>query len=213
MSSIKCGNCGLVNFKSQETCKRCQAVLAEAAASTPSANFSSVQNERETAQTFGGVWQDKKRVVLHLSAPLPERCWKCNSSQDVAWNLYTLKHYPVYSIFTMLLVGFARYKKVGVEVGICGVHRARRKQRVLYGVLMLIAAVVMGFLGLAVESLFALLIVAFLLFFGACIYLACLDAPLSITKMKEPYIWLKGADESYLTSLPQWKGGQQAPLY
>lgn len=212
MSSIKCGNCGLVNFKSQETCKRCQAVLSEAG-SAPAANFSSVQNEREAAQTSGGVWQDKKKVVLHLRAPLPSRCWKCNSSDGIAWKVYTLKHYPVYSLFTMVLIGFARYKKVGVELGICATHQAKRRQRVWYGVYMMLAAAVMGFLGLAVEALFMLLIAAFILFFIGCIYLACLDAPASITKIKEPYIWLKGADDRYLTSLPRWRGGQQEPIY
>jgi hypothetical protein len=212
MTSIKCGNCGLVNFKSEATCKRCQSVLSSAGGA-PAANFSSVQSEREAAQTSGGVWQDKKKVVLHVSAPLPSRCWKCNSSNGFASKVYTLKHYPVYSLFTMLLIGFARYKKVGVELGLCSTHQARRRKRTFYGISMLLAAVVMGFLGIAVEALFMLLVAAFILFFVGCVYLACLDAPASITKIKEPYIWLKGADESYLTSLPQWRGGQREPIY
>lgn len=213
MSSIKCANCGLVNFKSQETCKRCQSALAEAGTETPAASISSLRHERESAQTRGGVWQDHKRVVMHLSAPLPDRCLKCNSSQDVMRKVYTLKHYPVYSLFTMLLIGFARYKKVGVEAGLCAAHRARRRQKTMWAIYIMAAAVVMFFLGIAVEALFALFIVSFFLFFGGCIYLACLGDPLSITKIKEPYIWLKGADDSYLNALPQWRGGQREPLY
>jgi len=71
----------------------------------------------------------------------------------------------------------------------------------------------MLFVGVVVESLFALVIVGFLLFCGSCIYLGCLGDPLSIAKIKEPYIWLKGADESYLSALPKWRGGQREPLY
>ncbi|MDX6692831.1 MAG: hypothetical protein QOF02_434 [Blastocatellia bacterium] len=211
MSSIKCGNCGLVNFKSQDVCKRCQSALSEAGAAA--ASMSSLQDEREAAQTSGGVWQDHKKVVLHLSAPLPERCFKCNSSEDVTKKVYTLTHYPVSSLFTMLLVGFARYKKVGIEAGLCAAHRARRRQEKLWGVYMMLAAAVMFFLGIAIEGLFALLIGSFILFAVACIYLAFLGDPLSIAKIKEPYIWLKGADANYLNELPPWRGGQREALY
>jgi hypothetical protein len=213
MSSIKCGNCGLVNFKSQDICKRCQSALSEAGAGAPAYSIESLQNERAAAQTSGGVWQDHKKVVLHLSAPLPERCFKCNSSQDVTKKVYTLTHYPVSSLFTAVLVGFARYKKVGIEAGLCAAHRARRRQEKLVGVYMLLTATVMFFLGIAIQGLFALLVGSFILFAVGCIYLAFLGDPLSIAKIKGPYIWLKGADDNYLNALPPWRGGQREALY
>lgn len=210
MSSIKCGNCGLTNFTTEAVCKRCKFDLTGAA---PAAFTSLPQSEQEPAQTSGGVWQDRRKVVLHLSAPLPARCWQCNSSQDVTWQVYTLKHYPIYSIFTMLLIGFARYKKVGIEAGLCAVHRAKRKQKKMRGVYMMAAAAVMFFLGIVVEALFMLTVASFIIFFGSCIYLACIGDPLSVAKIKEPYIWLKGADDTFLNALPAWKGGQREPLY
>ena len=212
MSSIKCSNCGLINFATETACKRCQADLSETGVA-PSASVSSLQQEREAAQTSGGVWRDQKKVVKHVQAHLPDRCLKCNSTDGLALKVYTLKHYPVYSLFTMLLIGFARYKKVGIQLGLCTAHRAKRRQKALWGVYMMAAAVVMFFLGLSVEALFALFIAAFILFFAACIYLASLGDPIAITKIKEPYIWLKGADESYLSALPPWRGGQREALY
>ncbi len=225
MSSIKCGNCGLINFKSEDACKRCKTPLGESsspdsyararssAAAAAGGSFSSQQEriDEQASDDVGGTWQDRRKVVKHVSAPLPSRCVKCNSTDGVAWQVYTLKYYPAYNIFLMLL-GFTRYLKVDVEVGLCASHRARRKQRVIWGVIALLASIGMFLLGLE-RNTSEIWMAAGVLFVASCIFLACLDAPVTISKIKEPYIWLKGADEQYVNSLPQWSGGRYTPLY
>jgi hypothetical protein len=216
MSSLKCGNCGLVNFKSEDVCKRCKTALTEvgaatavvAAPETAAAGFSSYaeQQQQEAAQPSGGVWKDQKKVVKHIRAPLPGRCLKCNSPQGVAWQVYTLKYYPAYNI-ALALFGFVRYLKVGVEVGLCVNHREQRRQKAIRGGVLLAASVALFLLSIVMDMNVFLIAVSLLLFFGSLIFLATVGAPVSVAKIKEPYIWLKGADEEFLNTLPAWNGG------
>jgi hypothetical protein len=214
MSSIKCGNCGLVNFKTETACKRCQAGLAEGGVH-PSARVSSLRAESTPEQTggSGGVWRDRKKVVLHASAPLPERCLKCNGTEGMKRQVFSLKYYPAYNILTALLLGFTRYKVIGVEVGLCATHWAKRKQKTRRLIGMLVASIGLFILSIALDLPIGFIIAAMMLFFISCCCLATIGPPIAIAKMKDPYLWLKGADESYINTLPQWRGGQREPIY
>lgn len=223
MSSIKCGNCGLINFKSEAVCKRCKAAVGESspdssARSSWSAAGTSIPSQHARANEqagdddfVGGIWKDRKRVVKHVGAPLPSRCLKCNSTDRVARKAYTLKYYPAYNI-VLILFGFTRYLKVDVEVGLCAEHRARRTKRVLLGVVAMLASVGLFLLGLEWNTP-EMWIGSFIMFIVSCVFLACFNTPVSVAKINEPYIWLSGADEQYLNSLPQWSGGGYTPLY
>jgi hypothetical protein len=223
MSSIKCGNCGLINFKSEAACKRCKAPFGESspdssARAWPAAGAApSSQHARANEQASDddgvvrGIWKDRKKVVKHVGAPLPSRCLKCNSTDRVGWKVYTLKYYPAYNL-VLILFGFTRYLQVDVEVGLCAEHRARRTKRILCGVVALLASVGMFFLGLEwnMTEMWAGSSIPFII---SCFFLACFNTPVSVSKIKEPYVWLAGADEQYLDSLPQWSGGGYTPLY
>lgn len=220
MSSTKCGNCGLINFKSEAVCKRCKAALGESSPDSSARAWSAAgstlppQYERVNEQASddgGGVWQDRKKVVKHVGALLPNRCLKCNSTAGVAQKVYTLKYYPAYNI-VLFLFGFTRYLKVDVEVGICAAHRAKRTQRALLGTVGLLASVGLFILGLE-WNMPEMWIGSFIMFIVSCVFLACFNTPVSVAKIKEPYVWLTGADEQYLSSLPQWSGGGYTPLY
>lgn len=212
MSSIKCSNCGLINFATETACKRCQADLSETGVD-PSASVSALQYEREAAQTSGGVWRDQKKVVKHVQAHLPDRCLKCNSTDGLALKVYTLKHYPAYNIITALLIGFTRYQKVDIAIGLCSYHRDERKRMVRRRVIAIAAATVMFFLSIALDTPIGMIVGSLVFFFAAIVFIATLNTPVAIAKIKEPYIWLKGAGENYTSALPQWKGGQREALY
>jgi hypothetical protein len=166
--------------------------------------------DKQASAQASGVWHDQKRIVKHIDAPLPDRCLKCNSPHNTSRKLSTLKYYPAYNI-ALALFGFTYYKKVGVEIVVCATHRAKQKQKALWGALMLVASIGLFLLSVALDTPIMLIVVALVLFFISCIYLVTLGGPLSVTKIKEPYIWLKGADEEYLNTLPQWDG--RNPVY
>ena len=212
MSSHKCRNCGLVNFKTETVCKRCQADLT-ATGVNASAGFSSARTESAPAQqasSNGGVWRDRKKVVLHASAPLPERCVKCNSAEGMKWKVFSLNYYPAYNILTVILLGFTRYKIVNLELGFCAAHWAKRRQRKLTGVWLMVGGAGLFVLSIVLNGNIALLVGSLILFFIGCCFLVTNSPPVAISKIKDPYIWLKGANENYVNALPQWSDGREA---
>jgi uncharacterized RDD family membrane protein YckC len=85
MNSIKCPNCGLVNWSNAETCKRCQAVLPAAASS------SSYEPPQPPTPTPLG-WQQSE------PPPQQQNAWQQTGQQQNAWqppNSYN--PYPSYA--------------------------------------------------------------------------------------------------------------------
>ena len=81
----------------------------------------------------GGVWREKKTVVMGVRAVLPDRCVKCNAPAEgaklkrrlywhkPAWYALILVNLLVYALAAMIV-----RKTATIHVGLCGKHRGRR---------------------------------------------------------------------------------------
>jgi len=85
----------------------------------------------------GGVWRERKLVVMGARAELPDRCIKCNVPANGARlkrRLYW--HHPAWYLFLLLtpfggfliylIVAIAARKRATIHVGLCEKHRGRR---------------------------------------------------------------------------------------
>src|SRR5438045_334031 len=80
-SSWKCPECGLVNFASDASCKRCQALAPQPVAhSTPLSAGITLEDGYvlPPPPMSNGIWRDGKTLVMMKEAFLPDRCVKCN---------------------------------------------------------------------------------------------------------------------------------------
>ena len=102
MTSIKCRNCGLVNFATEQSCKRCNSALPHA--STGSDQFASF-NSPPPPPTFHGGAEQTNSSSNEFIPP----CIKCGSRKKITVrNFVKIYHSPVVllSIFIGLLPYF-----------------------------------------------------------------------------------------------------------
>jgi len=186
---MKCDQCGLVNFKTASTCKRCGAALAV---------DSAVDSELNPTT----AWRDSSQLVLTAHSILPVRCLRCNTSSRVAQRLVVIHYYPATSL-AYYLVGVLRYTRVRLVLPLCRKHSLSRGISIALGMLIIfigISVVVSGFIfnsGILLYSGFPVII-------AGIVVAAVQGSPISVRKMKNPYVWLSGIHKSLLASLPQW---------
>jgi hypothetical protein len=189
MSSIKCDNCGLVNFSDAENCKRCKLSLREPI----------------------GAWRDRRWLVKKIAAPLTERCIKCNESADVIYKPVSVKAYSAWSLLTQL-AGIRIFRMIPVDVPLCRRHRSPLDW---FPIVFMLVGIFIGTFGiplmrmhnpilpisLFVSGFFVIMPFGILLYFGRREYV-------KVWRYKDPYIWLWGVDRSYLEGLPNWADRQ-----
>ncbi len=95
MSALKCKECGLINFASAETCKRC------------GFSFSGVAHQADDFGSYpsNGVWQDEGLLVMRVNGCLPDRCIKCNSEAGVRHKMVSAIAYSHWKL-PLFLFGF-----------------------------------------------------------------------------------------------------------
>lgn len=172
-----------------------------------------VQEFAESGRIGGAtVARYGKQLVMSRDAQLPDRCVKCNSAEGVTRlqrNLYW--HHP--AIYLCLLLNILIYaivamcvrKRATISVGLCSVHRKRRRIGIAVGWLSLLFCIltVMA-LGFGVSGWFAIFGVFVLL--AGVITGAVMSTPVTPAKIDAEFIWLKGVDAKFLADLPLWRG-------
>ena len=81
-ASWKCSQCGLVNFASSESCKRCGVLGPIGQVQQPQAPAGIVLEDgyvMPPPPSFGGVWRDQSTLVMTKDATLPDYCVKCDA--------------------------------------------------------------------------------------------------------------------------------------
>jgi hypothetical protein len=142
---------------------------------------------------------------MDRNAALPDRCVKCNEPADGYRRTVKLTYVP---LGTHLMLGaaiaYAFAKRATVEVGLCERHRRSRSMTVA---LVSVAAVVLSILAFtqvqATDALVPLLAAAGLI--GGVIgliYATFARRAVQATKITDTHVWLKGAGEPFLASLP-----------
>lgn len=188
---MKCRRCGLVNFRDAAACKRCGEPSPDAP--PPAAGWPS------------DAWRDADFLVMHEAARLPARCMKCNSPAGVSRKEITVGYYPKYNL-ALLLFGFVFYKTFRVGVYLCGRHLSTRGKAVVFSTLLIVGGVAAFVFGFSSYST-PLLAAGVAAFAAGCALLTIGGSPVSIERVGQPYLWIKGASREYLAALPRWTNG------
>jgi hypothetical protein len=159
-----------------------------------------------------GAWKSNQYLVVHKNGVLPDRCVKCNDSVTAMRNGHNVRqkyrwHNPlvyialisplIYAILAAVLS-----QTVYVDLPLCTRHIEERDSVKNYllggGVFAFLAVFFFGYFG-AVG--FAILMgIASII--GMSLVYEYMYKPLKINKIENDYIYLQGADKSFLESLP-----------
>jgi len=157
----------------------------------------------------GTIWRDGKILVTTRRAVLPARCVKCNVPVDGPPMNRTMRwHHP--AILVLLLVNILLYlvialiaQKTGyIQVSLCAEHRKRRRYHILGAWIM--AGTGIAALVLALQQNLYLILAGILLLIGAAIWGIIGAAILKPKRIDENFMWLRGAGEPFLQTLPEW---------
>jgi hypothetical protein len=96
-------------------------------------------------------------------------------------------------------------KTAVVNFGLCEEHRESRKLSMIITVLLAFVAILSSIAGVQFESPL-LFLVGIGLVIAAAIYGSLTIRVVTPTKIDEHFVWIKGADTSYLQEFPDWTG-------
>ena len=220
MSSVKCTQCGLVNFATETTCKRCGEGLVRGGPlfGVPISQGIVLEDgyvlppPPTVGMPGSGVWRDKSILVMSKGAALPQRCVKCNEpthglvlKRKLSWHHPAIYLIILVALLVYLIVALFLRKNAIVEVGLCEKHLARRRQGVLIIWLLFLVGVA-GFI-MAMVAADATYLLAGLVFFLAAIIFGLISVRVVVpSKIDDKFVWLKGVNKDYLNQLPQWPG-------
>jgi hypothetical protein len=172
-----------------------------------------LQRLQEGGPPAGQAWRANRQFVARVQTPLPDRCVCCNAPA----NGYRLKrqlswHPPVY--YALLLAGPLIYiivalfasRKAVIQVGLCSKHRWRRGWGMLTATIAILAGVALidAFTASGAQA-WVLLILGLLVLGGGIVVGARVDGVVSSARIDNEHIWLRGAKEPFLASLPEWR--------
>jgi len=219
LSSLKCAQCGLVNFATAASCKRCGQPLPQntgVASSTPQGIVLQDGYVLPPPPTVGvpgsGVWRDKSKLVMSKGAELPDRCVKCNApSQEPKLKKKLSWHHP--AIYLLIFVALLIYfivamivrKTATVELGLCDEHRSKHRRNILTTWALILLGVGGFVLAVIVEDT-TFLLVGILLIFAGIIYGVVTIRIVWPAMIDDKFAWVKGVNKDYLDELPQWPG-------
>ena len=215
MSSVKCRQCGLVNFSTDPTCRRCGVQLTFTPVTSSPPQGIVLEDgyilPPPPATPWHGVWRDGGKLVMSRDAELPPRCVKCNVPTHLRLKRKLSWHHP--ALYLIILIALLIYfivamilrKSATVEIGLCDEHQARRRRDLW----ITITLVVVGLLGFVFAIGFAdamYLVIGFVALIAAMIYGIAVTRVVAPAKIDDRFVWLAGVNKQYLNELPQWPG-------
>ncbi|MGH9970507.1 MAG: zinc finger Ran-binding domain-containing protein [Pyrinomonadaceae bacterium] len=222
MSSIKCKECGLVNFATDAICKRCGTSLLINSSPIPEPASETSRPVTEDGYVLPpppsvgfypnnpGVWRDKSTLVMSKGAPLPDRCVKCNEpahgqrlKRKLSWHHPALYIVIFVALLIYLIIAMILRKTATVEVGLCEVHMAKRRKALLVTWLLVIIGV-LGIAGSFVAEDGTYALIGFLFLLAGIIYGVVAARVVAPAKIDDRFVWLKGINKDYLNALPAW---------
>lgn len=217
MSTLKCAQCGLVNFATDAVCKRCRAPLAHNTSQVASSTPQGIVLEDgyvlppPPALPGVGVWRDKSTLVMSQGAELPPRCVKCNVPTHLRLKRRLTWHHP--AIYILIFVALLIYlivaiivrKAATVEMGLCDEHQAKRRRNLLITWSLVLVGIAGFVLAVMLED-FTYLLAGFLALVAAMIYGIVAVRIVAPSRIDDRFVWLKGVNKDYLNELPQWPG-------
>jgi hypothetical protein len=156
----------------------------------------------------GGTWREGSTLVMSKDASLPDYCVKC----DAPANGFRLKrnlswHHP--ALFLLLLIAWLIYlilamalrKRAIVYLGLCQEHYQKRRNLLIAGFIALVAAFALMFGALASDYPLAALL-GLLGILASAIWLAFVARVVTVKKIDDRFVWLRGINENYLARFP-----------
>lgn len=200
-------------------CQACQrtfpvdeVVMVAGALVCASCKADQLQRIRQGQRLAGTVWRSGRLVLVSVGSDLPERCVKCNASED----LFRLRrklywHHPAiylalfFYVLLYAIIAVIVRKSATVQVSLCRQHRNRRRLLIGCAIGCLVAAVgvVFGLASWRVENLLWLLAPLLVI---ASIVLGVMSRVVYATKIDDKFVKLAGTDPRFRESLPQWVG-------
>lgn len=209
-ASWKCPQCSLVNFASDQACKRCGAAQIVPTQTTPLSGGIVLDDGyiMPPPPSFGGVWREGSILVMAKDSPLPDNCVKCDApAQGFRMRKRFSWHHP--ALYALVLVAWLIYlivalsvrKQATVYVGMCQEHYQRRRNLLAAG------WITFGLAGLAMivgfSSEYPLVgFAGMLVLAAAAVFLAMVARVLNVKKIDDRYVWLSGFDEKFLARFP-----------
>lgn len=163
------------------------------------------------SHNFNTVWRSNALLVMTKQASLPNRCIKCNAptgerlKRKLQWHHPALYLLILVSILVYAVVAMVVRKTAVVNIGLCEEHRESRKLSIIITVLLAFVAALSSIAAVQFESPL-LFFVALALVLAATIYGSLTIRVVAPTKIDEHFVWIKGADSTYLQEFPDWTG-------
>ncbi|TMC43418.1 MAG: hypothetical protein E6J23_10010 [Chloroflexi bacterium] len=156
------------------------------------------------AGQFAGYWRDGKRVAMDRNAALPDRCFKCNEPANGYRRTVKLTHVPLGTEMMVGAIAYAFAKRATLEVGLCERHRRSRAINAALISLAVIGLSILVFTQVHATDVVLPLLATAGLIGGVVglIYAAVGTRVVRATKITDTHVWLKGAGEAFLASLP-----------
>jgi hypothetical protein len=215
MTSWKCAECGLVNFASEPNCKRCGAAAAGAGVYSPPLPAGIVLEDGYVLPpppAVGGVWCDKSTLVMTKEASLPDRCVKCNAPANglrlkrrLSWHHPVLYLIIFFALLIYIILAAVLSKRATVYLGLCAEHFQRRRKQIAVGWLLLVTGIIGIIAAFGYDyPKFALL--GFAVFLFAVVWLIVAARVITVKRIDDRLVWLRGVNSNYLSLLPPWQG-------
>ena len=212
--SWKCPECGLVNFTSDQNCKRCH-VLSPQVALQPSAPAGIVLEDGYVLPpppNTGGVWRDGDTLVMTKDALLPDQCVKCNApahgfrlKRSLSWHHPALALLIFVALIIYLIVAVTVSKRATVYLGLCAEHVQRRRNLLIVGWAMLAIGLITPVVAFANEYV-GIGLLGMVLLVVAVVWLVVILRVVKVKCIDDRYVWLKGIDPNYLAQFPSLQG-------
>ncbi|TME68029.1 MAG: hypothetical protein E6I48_17305, partial [Chloroflexi bacterium] len=156
------------------------------------------------AGQFAGYWRDGKRVVLDRNAVLPDRCIKCNEPANGYRRTVKLSYVPTSRELMFGAWAYLSAKRAQLDIGLCERHRRSRAVTVALSSVAVILASFIVFTQVRATDITLPLLATVGLIGGVAglLYAAVGGRLVRATKITDTHIWLKGAGEPFLASLP-----------
>ncbi|HUY88547.1 MAG TPA: hypothetical protein VMV10_07425, partial [Pirellulales bacterium] len=158
---------------------------------------------------------------MHKRAVLPDRCVKCNRpagggrlKRSLSW------HHPAWflliliSLWIYLIVMFIVRHTAKIEIGLCEVHRRKRRNAIAVSWLLVLAGIGAFCVGLGLSGGFgptpwyvpASIIGGIAMFLAGLIYAVVFVPLVAPQKIDKEYVWLKKIDPAYVAQFPPMAG-------
>lgn len=159
---------------------------------------------------FGEIWRSDSTLVFSKNAMLPDRCVKCNAFVDasrlrrkLSWHHPAIYLLIISGLLIYLIVALILSKRATVELGICDEHRRKRRHGMMIGWALFLGGGMGAIMGITNDYI-GIMVIGFALIPVGLVWLIVAHRYVTVKKIDDRFVWLKGINRDYLATLPPW---------